>query len=60
MRRDLRSPLLCLLEEAGVEPTLDDYLEASGAGDVIDAELLDVIPDGLRDEYEFRVRLNAH
>jgi hypothetical protein len=57
MRPDLRSPLLCLLEEAGVEPTLDDYLEASGAGDVLDAELLDVIPAEFAEEYRDRCRL---
>jgi hypothetical protein len=59
MRRDRRSPLLCLLAESGVEPTLDDYLEASGAGDILDAELLDVIPAEFAEEYRDRCRLSA-
>ena len=56
--REARSPLLMLLEESG-EVTLDDYLEASGTGEVLDAELLDVIPASFAEEYEFRLRLNA-
>jgi hypothetical protein len=54
------SPLVCLLRECGVEPTLDDYLPASDCDDTLDAELLEVIPDGpLRDEYERRLQHNA-
>jgi hypothetical protein len=59
MKLRAKSPLVCLLRECGIEPTLDDYLSASEC-DTLDVELLEVIPDGpLREEYERRLRHNA-
>jgi hypothetical protein len=43
-----------------IEPTLDAWLEFNSVSDVYDAELLEVIPVELRDEYEDRLRLNSH
>jgi hypothetical protein len=58
--REAKSPLVMLLRESGVEPTLDDYLSASDCDDTLDAELLEVIPAEFREEYEDRLRLNSH
>ena len=58
--REEVSPLVCLLRECGIEPTLDDYLSASDCDDTLDAELLEVIPAEFREEYEDRLRLNSH
>lgn len=44
----------------GIEPTLDAWLELNGVSDVYDAELLEVIPEEFRDEYEDRLRLNSY
>lgn len=56
----MRSPLLMLLRESGVDPTLDDYLSASDCDGSFDAELLEVIPAEFGEEYEDRLRLNAY
>jgi len=56
----MRSPLVMLLRESGVEPTLDDWLSASDCDNTFDAELLEVIPAEFREEYEDRLRLNSH
>ena len=55
----MRSPLVMLLRESGVEPTLDDYLSASDCDDTFDAELLEVIPAEFREEFKHRLRLNS-
>ena len=56
----MRSPLVMLLRESGVEPTLDDYLSVSDCDDTFDAELLEVVPAEFREEYEHRLRLNSY
>ena len=57
----MNSPTIDVLLAAGMEPTLDAWLEMNEAVGVYDAELLEVIPEefGLRAEYEDRLRLNA-
>jgi hypothetical protein len=55
----MRSPLVMLLSESGVVPTLDDYLSASDCDDTFNAELLEVIPAEFREEYEDRLHLNS-
>jgi hypothetical protein len=59
-RRNSNNPTLAVLEMYGIEPTLDAWLEFNSVSDVYDAELLEVIPVELRDEYEDRLRLNSH
>jgi hypothetical protein len=57
----VNSPTIDVLLAAGLEPTLDAWLEMNDASGVYDAELLEVIPQefGLRDEYEDRLRLHS-
>ncbi len=52
------SPTLALMKEYGIEATLDNWLEFNGVEDVLDPELLDVLPAELCDEYERRLRHN--
>jgi len=40
---DVDSPILTLIREYEVEPTLDDWLEFNGAKDCLNAELLEVL-----------------
>jgi len=54
-----QNPTLACLREAGIDqPTLDDWLEFNGVEDCLDAELLDVLPAELCDEYVARLRHN--
>lgn len=53
-----QNPTLALLREGGIQPTLDDWLEFNGVEDELDAELLDVLPAELCDEYVARLRHN--
>jgi hypothetical protein len=51
------NPTLACLRELGIgQPTLDDWLEFNGVEDCLDAELLDVLPAELCDEYVARLR----
>lgn len=51
------NPTLAILGEQGLGwPTLDDWLEFNGVEDVLDAELLDIIPAQFCDEYVQRLR----
>ena len=53
------STTIAVLEAAGIEPTLDAWLEFNEATDVFDAELLESLPEEFRDEYEDRLRLHS-
>jgi hypothetical protein len=54
-----QNPTLALLREGGIDqPTLDDWLEFNGVEDELDAELLEVLPAELCDEYVARLRHN--
>jgi hypothetical protein len=59
-RRHSSSPTTAVLQMHGIEPALDAWLAFNGVSDVYDAELLEVIPDEFRDEYNDRLRLNSH
>ena len=60
LKRHSSNPTISVLLMYGVEPTLDAWLDFNGVSDVYDAELLEVIPEEFRDEYNDRLRLNAH
>ena len=51
-------PTLAAIRAAGINPTLEKWLEWNGVTDV-DAELLEVLPVELREEYEDWLRLNS-
>jgi len=54
-----RNPTLDYLREVGIhQPTLYDWLEFNGVVDCLDAELLDVLPPELCNEYLARLRHN--
>lgn len=54
-----RNPTLACLREVGMhQPTLDDWLEFNGVEGCLDAELLEVLPAELCDEYVARLRRN--
>lgn len=59
-RRHTTSPTIAVLQMYGVESSLDAWLDFNGVSDVYDAELLEVVPEEFRDEYNDRLRLNAH
>jgi hypothetical protein len=51
-----QNPTLACLREAGIDqPMLDDWLEFNGVEGCLDAELLDVLPAELCDEYVARL-----
>lgn len=54
-----RSATLTFMRQAGIELTLDNWLELNAAKDALDAELLEIIPERFRDEYERRLVHNA-
>jgi hypothetical protein len=51
-------PTLAAMRAAGINPTLEKWLEWNGVTDV-DAELLEIIPTEFREEYEDWLRLNS-
>jgi hypothetical protein len=53
------SPTIAALEAAGVEPTLDAWLEWNEATETFDYELLESLPEEFHDEYIERVRLHS-
>jgi hypothetical protein len=55
----MESPTISVLLAAGVEPTLDKWLEFNDATEVFDAELLEILPVEFHSDYEDRLRLNA-
>jgi hypothetical protein len=44
---------------AGIEPTLDHWLDMNNSLGVYDAELLEIMPVQFRQEYEDRLRFNT-
>jgi hypothetical protein len=54
-----QSATIAALEAAGIEPTLDTWLSFNEASGVLDAELLETLPEEFRDEYEDRLRLHS-
>jgi hypothetical protein len=52
------SPTIDVLLAAGIEPTLDAWLEFNEATEVFDAELLESLPAEFHDEYIDRLRLH--
>lgn len=52
------SPTIDLLEAAGIEPTLDTWLEFNEATETFDAELLESLPVEFHDEYIARLQLH--
>ena len=55
----MESATISVLLAAGVEPTLDKWLEFNDATEVFDAELLEILPVEFHSDYEDRLRLNA-
>jgi len=53
------SPTIATIEAAGIEPTLDAWLEFNEATDTFDYELLESLPEEFHDEYCDRVRLHS-
>ena len=53
----MRSPTLMLLPESGVEPMLDDWLDAGGV-DTFDKQI--EIPAEFEEQYRDRCRRNAN
>lgn len=57
-RNMTKNPTTAALLAAGIEPTLDAWLSFNEASDVLDAELLEIIPVEFREEYEDRLRFH--
>jgi hypothetical protein len=55
----MNSPTIDVLLAAGVEPTLDAWLEMNEATEIFDYELLESLPAEFHDEYIDRVRLHS-
>ena len=55
----LNSPTIDVLLAAGLEPTLDAWLEMNEAAETFDYELLESLPAEFHDEYIDRVRLHS-
>ena len=54
-----KDPTLAAIRAAGINPTLEKWLEWNGVSDAYDAELLEVLPTEFREEYEDWLRLNS-